>query len=167
MISGYHGTVSIINMEDNLVSEMVTVSRKEEANSWIHEEKGARKALESLQDRGIHIVEVVHDDNTIVDAIIEKMRILNQKDMWHKAKNMVQKFVDKLVKATFTVEVDIDVATSRCEIHFSLTSMFLVYNTNLLYCAYICLDMLEGQSSSIFVCILQITIAGSHCQAVD
>ncbi len=50
-------------------------------------------------DNGITIKEVIHDDNAIVDAIIEELSIQNQKDMWHEAKNLVKKFVDKLVKA--------------------------------------------------------------------
>ncbi|CAM6099333.1 unnamed protein product [Calypogeia fissa] len=80
------------------------------------EVKGTKEALERLRDNGVILKEIIHDDNKSVDAIIEELGILNKKDLWHKAKNLVKTFVEKLVNQTFTLSVDIDQATTRSQL---------------------------------------------------
>ncbi|KAL2645442.1 hypothetical protein R1flu_013029 [Riccia fluitans] len=41
-------------------------------------------------------MEVIHDDNTQVDAILNQHNILSQKDLWHKCKNVMGKFKELL-----------------------------------------------------------------------
>ncbi|CAM6123217.1 unnamed protein product [Calypogeia fissa] len=95
---------------------MVTITRKQEGNSWLMEDKGAREALNRLQQGCIPMEEVIHDDKASMDSIIEETGIRNQKDLWHRAKNLVKKFVEKMVSATFTISVNIDDATSRSDL---------------------------------------------------
>ncbi|CAM6093279.1 unnamed protein product [Calypogeia fissa] len=84
------------------------------------EVKGTKEALERLRDNNIILKEIIHDDNKFVDAIIEELEILNQKDLWHKAKNLVKIFVEKLVNQTFTLSVDIDQATTRSQLQAAI-----------------------------------------------
>ncbi|CAM6082910.1 unnamed protein product [Calypogeia fissa] len=100
-------------MEDNKVIDMVTTNRKHESNSWLMEEIGTRAALERLGASGVIIKEGIHDDNRTVDTIINSLGIANQKDLWHKAKNLGKNFIAKLVTATYSLTVDIDIAISR------------------------------------------------------
>ncbi|CAM6099329.1 unnamed protein product [Calypogeia fissa] len=99
-------------MEDNKVIDMVTTNRKHESNSWLMEEIGTRAALERLGANGVIIKEIIHDDNRIVDIIIDSLGIANQKNLWHKAKNLVKKFIAELVAATYSLTIDIDIAIS-------------------------------------------------------
>ncbi|KAL2634668.1 hypothetical protein R1flu_006147 [Riccia fluitans] len=61
--SGYHGTLPIINAEDDRVIEMVTLTRKQIDSSWKIETTALEEALTSLEQIGLKIQEVVHDDN--------------------------------------------------------------------------------------------------------
>ncbi|CAM6099358.1 unnamed protein product [Calypogeia fissa] len=103
-------------MEDNKVKDMVTTNRKHESNSWLMEEIGTRAALERLGANGVITKEVIHDDNQTIDTIIDSLGIANQKDLWHKAKNLVRKFIVELVTVTYSLNVDIDIAISRSEL---------------------------------------------------
>ncbi|KAL2643389.1 hypothetical protein R1flu_010976 [Riccia fluitans] len=68
--SGYHGTLPVINVDDDRVIEMVTLTRKEVDSSWKIETMALEQALTTLKQKGLTIEEVVHDDNASVDAIL-------------------------------------------------------------------------------------------------
>ncbi|KAL2642545.1 hypothetical protein R1flu_010132 [Riccia fluitans] len=58
MWSGYHGTLPVINTEDDKVIEMVTLTRSERGSSWKIETQALELALKILQDKGITIGEL-------------------------------------------------------------------------------------------------------------
>ncbi|KAL2633856.1 hypothetical protein R1flu_005335 [Riccia fluitans] len=62
--SGYHGTLPIINVEDDRVIDMVTLTRKQVGSSWKIETAALEQALTLLESKGLAIAEVIHDDNT-------------------------------------------------------------------------------------------------------
>ncbi|KAL3675677.1 hypothetical protein R1sor_025625 [Riccia sorocarpa] len=64
--SGYHGTVPVINIDDDKVIEMVTLTRKETGSSWRIETAALERALAIFEEKGIRIAEVVHDDNQLM-----------------------------------------------------------------------------------------------------
>ncbi|KAL2622968.1 hypothetical protein R1flu_003173 [Riccia fluitans] len=64
--SGYHGTLPIINVEDDRVIEMVTLTRKQVRSSWKIENAALEQALTLLEAKGLAIAKVIHDDNTQV-----------------------------------------------------------------------------------------------------
>ncbi|KAL2620681.1 hypothetical protein R1flu_000886 [Riccia fluitans] len=74
--SSYHGTLPIINMEDDRVIEMVTLTRKQTCSSWKIETAALEEALTSLEQVGLKIQEVVHDDNSQVDVILAQHDII-------------------------------------------------------------------------------------------
>ncbi|KAL2635012.1 hypothetical protein R1flu_006491 [Riccia fluitans] len=94
--SGYHGTLLVINVDDDRVIEMVTLTRKEVGSSWKIETMALEQALTTLKQKGLTIEEVVHDDNASVDAILTQHGILSSKDLWHKCKNIMSKFKEVL-----------------------------------------------------------------------
>ncbi|KAL2641819.1 hypothetical protein R1flu_009406 [Riccia fluitans] len=94
--SGYHGTLPIINTEDDRVIEMVTLTRKQTGSSWKIEIATLEEALTLLEQDGLKIQEVVHDDNSQVDAILGQHDIMSSKDLWHKCKNIMEKFKEVL-----------------------------------------------------------------------
>ncbi|KAL3691385.1 hypothetical protein R1sor_005036 [Riccia sorocarpa] len=94
--SGFHGTLPVINMEDDRVIEMVTLTRKETGSSWRNESTALEQALTALESKGLILEEVVHDDNSQVDAILNQHNIVSQKDLWHKCKNIMGKFKELL-----------------------------------------------------------------------
>ncbi|KAL2613335.1 hypothetical protein R1flu_025027 [Riccia fluitans] len=94
--SGYHDMLPVINIEDDKMIEMVTLIRKETGSSWRIETQALQQALSTLLEKGLNIVEVIHDDNTQVDAILSQHNILSQKDLWHKCKNVMGKFKEVL-----------------------------------------------------------------------
>ncbi|KAL2609996.1 hypothetical protein R1flu_028569 [Riccia fluitans] len=63
---------------------MVTLTRSETGSSWKIETQALELALKILQDKGLTIGEVIHDDNAQVDAILKAHNIVSQKDLWHK-----------------------------------------------------------------------------------
>ncbi|KAL2611610.1 hypothetical protein R1flu_023302 [Riccia fluitans] len=75
---------------------MVTLIRKETGSSWRIETQALQQALCTLLEKGLNIVEVIHDDNAQVDAILSQHNILSQKDLWHKCKNVMGKFKELL-----------------------------------------------------------------------
>ncbi|KAL2635273.1 hypothetical protein R1flu_006752 [Riccia fluitans] len=75
---------------------MVTLTRKETGLSWRIETQALQQALPTLQEKELNIVEVIHDDNAQVDAILSQHNILSQKDLWHKCKNVMGKFKELL-----------------------------------------------------------------------
>ncbi|KAL2653074.1 hypothetical protein R1flu_021202 [Riccia fluitans] len=93
---GYHGTLPIINTEDDRVIEMVTLTRKQTGSSWKIETIALEEALTSLEQVGLKIQEVVHDNNSQVDAILAQHDIMSSKDLWHKCKNIMGKFKEVL-----------------------------------------------------------------------
>ncbi|KAL3687709.1 hypothetical protein R1sor_014018 [Riccia sorocarpa] len=60
--SGYHGTLPVINVEDDKVIEMMTLTRKETGSSWRIESAALELALAQLEDKGLVISEVIYDD---------------------------------------------------------------------------------------------------------
>ncbi|KAL2607775.1 hypothetical protein R1flu_026348 [Riccia fluitans] len=94
--SGYHGTLPIIITEDDRVIEMVTLTCKQTGSSWKIETSALEEALTSLEQVGLKIQEVVHDDNSQVDAILAQHDIMSSKDLWHKCKNIMGKFKEVL-----------------------------------------------------------------------
>ncbi|KAL2650226.1 hypothetical protein R1flu_018354 [Riccia fluitans] len=75
---------------------MVTLTWKETGSSWRIETQALQQALCTLLEKGLNIVEVIHDDNAQVDAILNQHNILSQKDLWHKCKNVTGKFKELL-----------------------------------------------------------------------
>ncbi|KAL2613013.1 hypothetical protein R1flu_024705 [Riccia fluitans] len=75
---------------------MVTLTQKETGPSWRIETQALQQALSTLQEKGLNIVEVIHDDNMQVDAILSQHNILSQKDLWYKCKNVMGKFKELL-----------------------------------------------------------------------
>lgn len=71
----------------------------------VDERNGLEKALERLRNHGIVINKVVYDDNKFLDFILDDLGNKNQKDMWHKGKNLMKKFVEKLVLDQNDVEI--------------------------------------------------------------
>ncbi|KAL3696412.1 hypothetical protein R1sor_010488 [Riccia sorocarpa] len=65
--SGYHGTLPVINIEDDRVIEMITLTRKQTGSSWKIETAALEQALKNMAEKGLNIEEVVHDDNAQVD----------------------------------------------------------------------------------------------------
>ncbi|KAL2635158.1 hypothetical protein R1flu_006637 [Riccia fluitans] len=94
--SRYHGTLPVINIEDDKVIEMVILTQKETGSSWRIKTQALQQVLSTLHEKGLNIVEVIHDDNTQVDAILCQHNILSQKDLWHKCKNVMGKFTELL-----------------------------------------------------------------------
>ncbi|KAL2653855.1 hypothetical protein R1flu_021983 [Riccia fluitans] len=111
--SGYHGTLPIINTEDDRVIEMVTLTRKQTGNSWKIETAALKEALTSLEQVGLKIQEVVHDDNSQVDAILAQHDIMSSKDLWHKCKNIMGKFKEVLQEKCWS--------PSDCEVKGAIT----------------------------------------------
>ncbi|KAL2644341.1 hypothetical protein R1flu_011928 [Riccia fluitans] len=58
---------------------MVTLTRSETGSSWKIETQALELALKILQDKGLTIKEVIHDDNAQVDAILKAHNIVSQK----------------------------------------------------------------------------------------
>ncbi|KAL2611469.1 hypothetical protein R1flu_023161 [Riccia fluitans] len=75
---------------------MVTLTWKETGSSWRIETQALQQALFTLQEKGLNIMEVIHDDNTQVDVILNQHNILSQKDFWHKCKKIMGKFKELL-----------------------------------------------------------------------
>ncbi|KAL3692598.1 hypothetical protein R1sor_006249 [Riccia sorocarpa] len=94
--SGFHGTLPVINVDDDRVIEMVTLTRKQTGSSWRIETQALEQALQNLEQKGFTIEEVIHDDNASVDAILTQHNILSSKDLWHKCKNIMSKFKEVL-----------------------------------------------------------------------
>ncbi|KAL3691464.1 hypothetical protein R1sor_005115 [Riccia sorocarpa] len=92
--NGFNGTCAFINRDDGRVVELVNIQRTETSNnSWLIEYKAFEAGLERLQAAGILPDEVVHDDKSSVDAILRRFGIVSQKDLWHKCKNVLKKFI--------------------------------------------------------------------------
>ncbi|KAL3701628.1 hypothetical protein R1sor_019650 [Riccia sorocarpa] len=92
--NGFNGTCAFINRDDGRVIELVNIQRTETSNnSWLIEDKAFEAGLERLQAAGILPDEVVHNDKSSVDAILRRFGIVSQKDLWHKCKNVLKKFI--------------------------------------------------------------------------
>ncbi|KAL3693226.1 hypothetical protein R1sor_006877 [Riccia sorocarpa] len=92
--NGFNGTCAFINRDDGRVVELVNIQRTETSNnSWLIEDKAFEAGLERLQAAGILPDEIVHDDKCSVDAILRRLGIVSQKDLWHKCKNVLKKFI--------------------------------------------------------------------------
>jgi hypothetical protein len=86
------GTAPIMEYGAGLVIEMTTHTRVQDDGPWNIEDKVTQEGLERLLQNGVRIAEVVHDDKGSVDSILAEMSIESQKDLWHKAKKLMQKF---------------------------------------------------------------------------
>ncbi|KAL2610520.1 hypothetical protein R1flu_029093 [Riccia fluitans] len=75
---------------------MVTLTRKQTGSSWKIEIATLEEALTLLEQVGLKIQEVVHNDNSQVDAILAQHDIMPSKDLWHKCKNIMGKFKEVL-----------------------------------------------------------------------
>ncbi|KAL3695327.1 hypothetical protein R1sor_009403 [Riccia sorocarpa] len=102
--SGFHGTVVFINQKTNLITEMVTLTRKEAGGSWHIETAAIAKGIQALREKGVNIAEIIHDDNTAVDSLLAQTGIESQKDLWHKSKNLMGKFRSKLQDLKMSVK---------------------------------------------------------------
>ncbi|KAL3684743.1 hypothetical protein R1sor_002765 [Riccia sorocarpa] len=60
---------------------MITLTRKQTGSSWKIETATLEQALKNLEDKGLNIVEVVHDDNAQVDSILTQHNIISSKDL--------------------------------------------------------------------------------------
>ncbi|KAL3684233.1 hypothetical protein R1sor_002255 [Riccia sorocarpa] len=94
--SGFHGTLPVINKDDDKVIEMVTLTRHQTGSSWKIETQVLEVALKTLADAGLTIEEVIHDDNSQVDSILAAHSIMSSRDLWHKCKNVMGKFKEVL-----------------------------------------------------------------------
>ncbi|KAL2650928.1 hypothetical protein R1flu_019056 [Riccia fluitans] len=96
---------------------MVTLTRSETGSSWKIETQALELALKILQDKGITIGEVIHDDNAQVDAILKAHNIVSQKDLWHKCKNVMGKFKENLQEKRRTPkESTVEAASTIAEV---------------------------------------------------
>ncbi|KAL3675849.1 hypothetical protein R1sor_025797 [Riccia sorocarpa] len=102
--SGFHGIVVFINQKTNLITEMVTLTRKEAGESWHIETAAIAKGIQALREQGVNIAEIIHDDNTAVDSLLTQTGIESQKDLWHKSKNLMGKFRSKLQDLKMSVK---------------------------------------------------------------
>jgi hypothetical protein len=59
---------------------------------WLLEDARTEEAFQSLDEGGVGVGEVVHDDKLLVDSILHQRGIINQKDLWHKYKKLIFKF---------------------------------------------------------------------------
>jgi hypothetical protein len=75
-----------------LVMEMMTHTRVQDDGSWNIEDKMTREGLQRLLQNGVCIAEVVHDNKGSVDFILAEISIELQKELWHKARKLMQKF---------------------------------------------------------------------------
>jgi hypothetical protein len=66
----YHGTTPVIHAESGKVIELVTKTRVEVGSLWILEDAGT-EAFKSLNEAGVILGEVVHDDKLSVDSILQ------------------------------------------------------------------------------------------------
>ncbi|KAL2620955.1 hypothetical protein R1flu_001160 [Riccia fluitans] len=103
-------------MEDDKVIEMVNLTRSETGSSWKIKTQALELALKILQDKGITIGEVIHDDNAQVDAILKAHNIVSQKDLWHKCKNVMGKFKENLQEKRTLKESIVKDATTIAEV---------------------------------------------------
>lgn len=78
---------------------MLTRTREECGNSWRIEDKVTREGLNNLIAKGLTSTKAIHDDKTIVIAILRDFGILSPKDRSHKAKKLVERFTEILVEA--------------------------------------------------------------------
>ncbi|KAL3684137.1 hypothetical protein R1sor_002159 [Riccia sorocarpa] len=115
--SGYHGTLPVINVADDKVIEMVTLTRKETGSSWRIESAALEKALTLLEERGLNISEVIHDDCAQVDSMLAARSIVSQKDLWHKCKNLMSKFKELLQEKRRTpTDSTVEAATTIAQV---------------------------------------------------
>ncbi|KAL3694588.1 hypothetical protein R1sor_008239 [Riccia sorocarpa] len=124
--SGFHRTLPVINMEDDRVIEMVTLTHKETGSSWRTESTALEQALTALETKGFILEEVVHDDNSQVDAILNQHNIVSQKDLWHKCKNIMGKFKELLQeKRRSPTDSTVEAATTIAQV-----AVFLMVQLN-------------------------------------
>ncbi|KAL3688173.1 hypothetical protein R1sor_014482 [Riccia sorocarpa] len=71
-------------------------NKKQTRSSWRIESQALEQTLKNLEDKGLTIEEVIHDDNATVDSILSQHNIMSQKDLWHKCKNLMSKFKESL-----------------------------------------------------------------------
>ncbi|KAL3697262.1 hypothetical protein R1sor_011338 [Riccia sorocarpa] len=115
--SGYHGTLPVINIADDRVIEMITLTRKQTGSSWKIETAALEQALKNLAEKGLNIEEIVHDDNAQVDLILAAHNIMSSKDLWHKCKNIMCKFKEVLQdKRRSPHEGSVDGATTIAQV---------------------------------------------------
>ncbi|KAL2651223.1 hypothetical protein R1flu_019351 [Riccia fluitans] len=96
---------------------MVTLTQSETGSSWKIETQALELALKILQDKGLTIGEVIHDDNAQVDAILKAHNIVSQKDLWHKCKNVMGKFKELLQgKRRTPKESTVEAATTIAQV---------------------------------------------------
>ncbi|KAL3700323.1 hypothetical protein R1sor_018345 [Riccia sorocarpa] len=115
--SGYHGTLPVINVADDKVIEMVTLTRKETGSSWRIESAALEKALTLMEERGLNISEVIHDDCAQVDCMLAARNIVSQKDLWHKCKNLMSKFKELLQEKRRTpTDSTVEAATTIAQV---------------------------------------------------
>ncbi|KAL2642831.1 hypothetical protein R1flu_010418 [Riccia fluitans] len=74
------------------------------------------QALTTLKQKGLTIEEVVHDDNTSVDAILTQHGILSSKDLWHKCKNIMSKFKEVLQERRTPSDCSVEAATTIAQV---------------------------------------------------
>ncbi|KAL3694745.1 hypothetical protein R1sor_008396 [Riccia sorocarpa] len=116
--NGYHGTVPFINAADDRVIEMVTMTRVEAQSSWNIETRAVERGISSLLEKGIAISEIIHDDNRAVDSIIDRYEILNQKDLWHKCKNIIENF--KILQDAKVTAADRSIVDARSRVELAV-----------------------------------------------
>jgi hypothetical protein len=88
-------------------------------NAWCIEEIAIEEGLTNLLSTGVRIVEVVHDDKGAIDTILARLEIAFQKDLWHKAKKLMAKFIKELCikRIQYTQSME------QCSCEFNLTQL--------------------------------------------
>ncbi|KAL3686851.1 hypothetical protein R1sor_013160 [Riccia sorocarpa] len=81
---------------------------KKGGNSWKIETATIAKGIELLRGRGVVIAEVIHDENSSIDSLLNGYGILGQKDLWHKCKNVTAKFRELQEKKKSASDCNID-----------------------------------------------------------
>jgi hypothetical protein len=112
----YHGTVTFIEVVSGCILGMVTVKKTTVGNAWKIEDAAVRKGLEELVEDGVEISEGIHDDKRSVDTILAEYNIVSQKDLWHKAKGLSNKFRDQLMRLPKDALKSIEECQSRSDV---------------------------------------------------
>jgi hypothetical protein len=65
----YHGTTPVIHAKSRKITKLVTKSKEDVGSLWILEDARTDESFQSLDEVGLVLGEVVHDDKLLVDFI--------------------------------------------------------------------------------------------------
>ncbi|GBG74361.1 hypothetical protein CBR_g18772 [Chara braunii] len=100
-----HCTVTVMHYETRLILGVETIRKRPGESSWTLETTATRNVLiRLLRVHNLPIQEVVHDDKASVSAVL----LRDQKDMWHKAKNLAARFEEQLCMGRRELPKEVD-----------------------------------------------------------